>query len=227
MTARSVHYRNSLCFCESCSTRHSLKQARGNDDWCGFTTRCRRSLRLALGVHFSDSTLLSLILNTFILGGVVVSLRAGQPFEVPECQVTLTFLDANHCPGAAIIFIQNNASGEALLHTGDFRFTRDMLQHDCIRPFVRPSAIQPSTFNSTAVTTTATNNNTATGIDPTSTTARSAPDIALDCHCTRLEYQTHALRVSMDDCVVYALLTSSTWSTSSFCLNINPGHRDS
>ena len=46
-------------------------------------------------------------------------------------------MEANHCPGAAIISIENHMNGEVLLHTGDFRFTRDMLQYPPLRPFVR------------------------------------------------------------------------------------------
>eukprot|EP00392_Amoebophrya_sp_AT5.2_P017674 g18076.t1 len=38
-----------------------------------------------------------------------------------ENDVYLTFLDANHCPGAAIIFLYSKATKKCVLHTGDFR----------------------------------------------------------------------------------------------------------
>lgn len=65
----------------------------------------------------------------------------GERVHIPECQATLTFLEANHCPGAAVITIENHVNGEVLLHTGDFRFTRDMLQYPPLRPFVRTNRL--------------------------------------------------------------------------------------
>lgn len=40
--------------------------------------------------------------------------------------VEVTFMDANHCPGAAIILFRLK-NGKVYLHTGDFRFDRKML----------------------------------------------------------------------------------------------------
>ncbi|CAD7935177.1 unnamed protein product [Amoebophrya sp. A120] len=49
-----------------------------------------------------------------------------------EDEVYLTFLDANHCPGAAIVFVYSRKSGKCVLHTGDFRGAK-VVQDDCAR----------------------------------------------------------------------------------------------
>ena len=36
-------------------------------------------------------------------------------------EIEATFIDANHCPGAAIVLFKNKTTGDTLLHTGDFR----------------------------------------------------------------------------------------------------------
>lgn len=59
------------------------------------------------------------------------------PIDVPECGARLTFMEANHCPGAAIILIENTVTGQALLHTGDFRFTPAMLDYPPLKPFLQ------------------------------------------------------------------------------------------
>jgi len=37
----------------------------------------------------------------------------------------ITFYDANHCPGAAIIFVETKVGGKKYLHTGDMRYNDD------------------------------------------------------------------------------------------------------
>lgn len=53
--------------------------------------------------------------------------------------VEVTFMDANHCPGAAILLFRLK-NGRVYLHTGDFRFNRFMLAYPPLRPFVPTSA---------------------------------------------------------------------------------------
>ena len=45
--------------------------------------------------------------------------------EERQEQMTLTALDANHCPGAVMFLIEGYFG--TILHTGDFRFTPDMV----------------------------------------------------------------------------------------------------
>ena len=58
------------------------------------------------------------------------------PLDTPTvvAGVTLTLIDANHCPGAAMFLFQL-PSGSAYLHVGDFRWTPSMLQHPALAPY--------------------------------------------------------------------------------------------
>lgn len=50
---------------------------------------------------------------------------------------TVTFMDANHCPGAAIILFRLK-NGQTYLHTGDFRYDRKMLAYAPLQPYLPP-----------------------------------------------------------------------------------------
>ncbi|GLE01716.1 hypothetical protein PINS_up010550 [Pythium insidiosum] len=65
------------------------------------------------------------------------------PVDVHGVQVT--FLDANHCPGAAIILFRLR-SGRTYLHTGDFRFHPKMWSYAALQPFLPgPNGAAPAT----------------------------------------------------------------------------------
>lgn len=57
------------------------------------------------------------------------------PFETPTLvhDVLVTLLDANHCPGAAIIIFALPNNGPVHLHTGDFRANDSMADHPLLR----------------------------------------------------------------------------------------------
>jgi hypothetical protein len=51
----------------------------------------------------------------------------GQPFRLPGC--TVTFLDANHCPGSAMVLFEcDGGRGGVHLHCGDMRFCPSMTE---------------------------------------------------------------------------------------------------
>ncbi|CAL8074748.1 unnamed protein product [Orchesella dallaii] len=53
-------------------------------------------------------------------------LSMDKPYIICDSEVTL--IDANHCPGS-VMFIFRLKTGQTILHTGDFRYTPDMLQN--------------------------------------------------------------------------------------------------
>jgi hypothetical protein len=80
------------------------------------------------------------------------------PVEIRGVQVT--FMDANHCPGAAIILFRLR-SGVTYLHTGDFRFHPKMWSYAPLQPFL------PTTCASTGVVTPPTRRMDAVYLDTT------------------------------------------------------------
>uniref|UniRef100_K3W9S1 DNA repair metallo-beta-lactamase domain-containing protein n=1 Tax=Globisporangium ultimum (strain ATCC 200006 / CBS 805.95 / DAOM BR144) TaxID=431595 RepID=K3W9S1_GLOUD len=68
------------------------------------------------------------------------------PVMIHDVQVT--FMDANHCPGAAIILFHLK-NGQAYLHTGDFRYDKKMLSYAPLQKYVLPPGAPPSTTATT------------------------------------------------------------------------------
>lgn len=65
------------------------------------------------------------------------------PVMIHDVQVT--FMDANHCPGAAIILFRLK-NGQAFLHTGDFRYHKKMLSYGPLQRYIQtPGAPAAST----------------------------------------------------------------------------------
>ncbi|ETK75504.1 hypothetical protein F441_18247 [Phytophthora nicotianae CJ01A1] len=59
----------------------------------------------------------------------------GMNTPVLVADVQVTFMDANHCPGSAIILFRLK-DGKTYLHTGDFRFNRRMLEYHALQPHI-------------------------------------------------------------------------------------------
>lgn len=57
----------------------------------------------------------------------------------------VTLMSANHCPGSAIFLFESVGDDVPVtryLHCGDFRVNKPMLQHEVLKPFLRPKATQ-------------------------------------------------------------------------------------
>lgn len=54
----------------------------------------------------------------------VEALEVGETTILGDTEIEVTFIDANHCPGACLVFFRNVRTNETLLHTGDFRAAR-------------------------------------------------------------------------------------------------------
>ena len=53
--------------------------------------------------------------------------------ENNNSMIQVTFYDANHCPGAAMVFVHIPDTNQSLLHTGDFRFHQKMMQYPLLQ----------------------------------------------------------------------------------------------
>ncbi|TYZ61614.1 hypothetical protein PybrP1_008394 [[Pythium] brassicae (nom. inval.)] len=62
------------------------------------------------------------------------------PVTIHDTQVT--FMDANHCPGAVLILFRLK-NGRAFLHTGDFRYHPSMLSYAPLQRYVPPARGPP------------------------------------------------------------------------------------
>ncbi len=72
-----------------------------------------------------------------------------EPFDLPGC--TVTFLNANHCPGAAMVLFDVMISGRTHLHCGDMRFCKQMLQEPSLLSSEIDCLYLVSEFSNTAI----------------------------------------------------------------------------
>lgn len=92
--------------------------------YCSPATAALTQLRLRVSPH-SLAPLALEVKHTVVVGG---------------SKVFVTLIEANHCPGAVLLLFEFR-SGKKILHTGDFRYNRDMLVRS---PAMRELARSPS-----------------------------------------------------------------------------------
>lgn len=103
-------------------------------------------------IHCTPVTAALLVRVHGIHESLVVSHKLGETFSVPDQgqqeQTRITFYDANHCPGAAIILFQ--ASNDKVhLHTGDMRYHARMQSYPLLRQFASQRLIDTVLLDTT------------------------------------------------------------------------------
>eukprot|EP00850_Spirogloea_muscicola_P016802 SM000139S00119 [mRNA] locus=s139:214876:218231:+ [translate_table: standard] len=73
----------------------------------------------------------------------IMEVDLGKSFMLNDTRVT--FLEANHCPGAVMILFEP-PDGKAVLHTGDFRFCPAMLEYPALKAVSVHTLILDTTF---------------------------------------------------------------------------------
>lgn len=64
---------------------------------------------------------------------LIVSLDFNEPYPIAGTEITVTMLDANHCPGSSIFLFEDSKEEKAWLHCGDFRVNKTILQHPLLQ----------------------------------------------------------------------------------------------
>lgn len=125
---RTVHAIPGLPHCLVDGFRHSLVQAVPvREQRCYFLTHYHSDHYAGLraswkeGVIYCSSTTAKLLINVMgVSAAVVRAVELDETISIPGAKVT--FLDANHCPGAVMLLFKVSPSGLAYLHTGDMRY---------------------------------------------------------------------------------------------------------
>lgn len=64
---------------------------------------------------------------------LIVELDFNEPYSISETEITVTMLDANHCPGSSIFLFEDFKQQKTWLHCGDFRVNKDILQNPLLQ----------------------------------------------------------------------------------------------
>ena len=105
-------------------------------------------------IHCTPVTAALLVRVHGIHESLVVSHKLGETFSVPaqeqqqQEQTRITFYDANHCPGAAIILFQA-WNKKVHLHTGDMRYHARMQSYPLLRQFASQCLIDTVLLDTT------------------------------------------------------------------------------
>ncbi|XP_014195082.1 5' exonuclease Apollo [Haplochromis burtoni] len=89
-------------------------------------------------IYCSPTTATLLKLKLQVKEQWIHPLEVGEPYLLPlddigKERLTVTLIDANHCPGA-VMFLFEGYFG-SILYTGDFRYTPSMLREPCLRTY--------------------------------------------------------------------------------------------
>ncbi|XP_051281639.1 5' exonuclease Apollo [Dicentrarchus labrax] len=87
-------------------------------------------------IYCSPTTAALLRLKLQVKEQWIHALELGEPYLLPlddigKERLTVTLIDANHCPGAVMFLFQGYFG--SILYTGDFRYTPSMLREPCLR----------------------------------------------------------------------------------------------
>lgn len=85
-------------------------------------------------IYCSQATaaLVKLKLNVSLTRLVALELDRQYSLSVGGMEVEVTLTDANHCPGAVCIVFRFPSVNRTILHTGDFRWTNNLLRSSAI-----------------------------------------------------------------------------------------------
>ncbi|KAH3765677.1 DNA ligase 6 [Pelomyxa schiedti] len=124
-------YRDERCKAYLLSHFHS-------DHYCGLTKSW------SVGpIYCSQVTASLLVHHMHIDQSHVHGVPVGGTITIGGCSVSL--LDANHCPGS-VMFLVHDSNGDWHLHTGDFRFCKEMRGYSCLSTVKLSSVYLDTTF---------------------------------------------------------------------------------
>ena len=93
------------------------------DHYCGLSSSFGRSKGSTEAKIYCSTITAALVVEFLgVNPELVVGCEIGETVALEGVEdVEATFIDANHCPGACLVFLRRKTTGETLLHTGDFR----------------------------------------------------------------------------------------------------------
>lgn len=135
---RSAHYIPGLPNCLIDGFKHSLEHVPDFNQRIYFLTHYHSDHYTGIyqgwkaGHIFCSSTTARLLINAMRVKrtDLIHSVEIGETITIPGAKVT--FLDANHCPGAAMLLFQLD-SGLTHLHTGDMRYHPRMKEYPALQ----------------------------------------------------------------------------------------------
>ncbi|ODV94612.1 hypothetical protein PACTADRAFT_50483 [Pachysolen tannophilus NRRL Y-2460] len=78
-------------------------------------------------IYCSNITKKLLILKFKVNEEIIKSLEFDVPYQIPDTDIQVTLIDANHCPGSGIFLFKDVKTNFKILHCGDFRINKEMI----------------------------------------------------------------------------------------------------